>query len=113
MKRVILFAVVGLVLAVAPSFAVETEGLAADQSEQELASPAVDAVVADDREIVEAARDEEIAWIGEFDVRELSANSCNCRDLCSNDLICILLNGPGSQCVPVGPCGCKECTASQ
>ena len=113
MKNVILCTVVGVVLAVVPSIAAETEGLVADQFEQELASFEVDLVVADDQEKVQAARDEEITWIGELDVRELSANSCNCRDLCRNDLFCIFLNGPGSQCVPVGPCGCKECTATQ
>jgi len=37
---------------------------------------------------------------------------CSCRDLCRNDAQCVLLFGPGSQCVPVGPCACKECLAT-
>lgn len=36
---------------------------------------------------------------------------CSCRDLCRNDAQCVLLYGPGSQCVPVGSCQCKECLA--
>ena len=36
--------------------------------------------------------------------------ACNCIDVCKNDRQCRFFNGPGSQCVPVGPCGCKECT---
>jgi len=37
---------------------------------------------------------------------------CSCRDLCRNDAQCELLYGPGSQCVPVGPCQCRECQAT-
>lgn len=37
---------------------------------------------------------------------------CSCRDLCRNDAQCELFYGPGSQCVPVGPCACKECLAT-
>lgn len=38
----------------------------------------------------------------------LRQSSCSCIDLCRFDFQC----GPGGSCVPVGPCGCKECTAS-
>lgn len=37
---------------------------------------------------------------------------CGCRDVCRNDAQCELIFGPGSQCVPVGPCACKECQAT-
>lgn len=38
--------------------------------------------------------------------------ACSCKDRCKTDAQCELLFGPGSQCVPVGPCQCKECLAT-
>lgn len=38
--------------------------------------------------------------------------ACSCLDLCRSDAQCELFFGPGSQCVPVGPCQCKECQAT-
>jgi hypothetical protein len=35
----------------------------------------------------------------------LRQGECSCRDLCRFDFQC----GPGGACVPMGPCGCKEC----
>lgn len=43
---------------------------------------------------------------------QLQLSSCGCVDLCRFDYQCVLLYGPGSECVPVGPCQCKECTAT-
>lgn len=38
----------------------------------------------------------------------LRQGACSCIDQCRFDFQC----GPGGSCVPVGPCGCKECAAS-
>ncbi len=38
----------------------------------------------------------------------LRQGSCSCLDQCRFDFQC----GPGGSCVPVGPCGCKECAAT-
>ena len=37
---------------------------------------------------------------------------CGCRDLCKNDGQCELFYGPGSVCLPTGPCGCRQCFAA-
>lgn len=34
---------------------------------------------------------------------------CSCLDLCQSDAQCVFFYGPGSQCLPMGPCDCKEC----
>jgi len=38
----------------------------------------------------------------------LRQGACSCLDQCRFDFQC----GLGGSCVPVGPCGCKECAAS-
>ena len=45
-------------------------------------------------------------------VFDVAQSSCDCRDQCFSDFQCVLLHGPGSQCLPVGPCQCKECSAT-
>jgi hypothetical protein len=35
---------------------------------------------------------------------------CSCGNRCSSDAQCVLLYGPGSQCVAVGSCQCRVCT---
>jgi len=37
---------------------------------------------------------------------------CSCRNRCFSDAQCELIYGPGSQCVPVGSCQCRECLAT-
>ncbi len=39
---------------------------------------------------------------------QVRQNSCGCLDQCRFDFQC----GPGGSCIPVGPCGCKECAAT-
>lgn len=107
MKRLVLLTVLSLILAGMPA----ASAVAADLPLEEASDAS--ARVAEPEVADPEVADPEVPAPSLEDLLIPPAQStCSCRDLCRTDAQCALLYGPGSQCVPVGPCQCKECQAT-